>query len=66
MLKCGMLRIRMMSGEEVASMPAVELSDVRTLKQQLNWLHGLPSRFRQRLFLCGTPLDDSANLDSTV
>ncbi|CAE7882527.1 unnamed protein product [Symbiodinium microadriaticum] len=61
-----MLRIRMMSGEEVASMPVVDLSDVKTLKQQLNWLHGLPSRFRQRLFLCGNPLDDSASLDSPV
>ena len=47
-------------------MPAVELSDVKALKQHLNKLHGLPARFRQRLFFGGNPLDDSANLDSPV
>ncbi|OLP87712.1 Ankyrin repeat domain-containing protein 50 [Symbiodinium microadriaticum] len=58
-----MLRIRMLSGEEVAAMPVEELRDVKELKQQLNRLHGLPTRFRQRLFVCGTLLDDSAPLD---
>ena len=61
-----MLRVRMMSGEEVASMPVVEPRDVKALKHQLNQLHGLPARFRQRLFHCGNPLDDSVNLDSPV
>ena len=61
-----MLRIRMLSGEEVASIPVEESSDVKTLKQKLNWVHGLPSRFRQRLFLSGTLLDDSAKLGSPM
>ena len=61
-----MLRIRMLSGEEVAGMPVEELNDVKELKQQLNRLHGLPTRFRQRLFVCGSPLDDSAPLDSPM
>ena len=61
-----MLRIRMLSGEPVASMPVEELSDVKALKQQLNHAHGLPTRFRQRLFLCGSPLDDSAPLNSPM
>ena len=39
-----------------------ELSDVKELKQQLNRLHGLPTRFRQRLFVGGIPLDDSVPL----
>ena len=54
----------MLSGEEVASIPVEEASDVKALKQKLNWLHGLPSRFRQRLFLSGNLLDDSCKLDS--
>ena len=61
-----MLCVRMLSGEQVASMPVEELSDVRALKQQLNDFHGLPTRFRQRLMLCGNPLDDSARLDSPM
>ena len=47
-------------------MPVEELSDVKALKQQLNRAHGLPTRFRQRLFLCGSPLDDSAPLNSPM
>ena len=45
-------------------MPVDSLSDVKALKQDLNRLHGLPPRFRQKLFFRGTPLDDSARLDS--
>ncbi|OLQ04700.1 Cleavage and polyadenylation specificity factor 73 [Symbiodinium microadriaticum] len=44
-----------------------ELSDVRSLKRQLSQLKGLPPRFRQRLFGCGSrgsPLDDDMKLDS--
>ena len=59
-----MLRIRMLSGEDVVSIPVGEVIDVRAMKQRLNALHGLPNRFRQRLFLGGSPLDDSAALSS--
>ena len=61
-----MLRIRMLSGEEVASVPVDQLSNARALKQQLNRMHDLPTRFRQRLFLDGNPLDDSAQLASPI
>ena len=54
----------MMSGEEVASIPVVGLSDVKSLKQQLHRLHRLPARFRQRLFHGGSALHDAAKLDS--
>ena len=59
-----MLRIRMLSGEDVASIPVGEVIDVRAMKQRLNALHGLPNRFRQRLICQGSPLDDSATLSS--
>eukprot|EP00439_Symbiodinium_sp_Y106_P013121 s2957_g1.t3 len=64
-----MLHIRMLSGEEVASIPVEELCDVRSLKRQLNQLKGFPPRFRQRLFGCGSrgsPLDDDTKLDSPM
>ena len=61
-----MLRITMLSGEEVASMPLPDLSDVRALKEQLHRLHGLPTRFRQRLFHCGNPVDDATPLDAAM
>ena len=60
------LRVRMLSGEAVASIPSEELEDVndaRSLKQRLHRLHGLPPRFRQRLFHCGRPLEDMDTLD---
>ena len=46
-----MLHIRMLSGEELASLPVEEVSDVRELKRLLNRRHGQPPRFRQRLLL---------------
>ena len=61
-----MLRIRALSGEEVASIPVEELTDVRELKLKLHRLHGFPTRFKQRLFLRGDPMDDSAELDSPM
>ena len=61
-----MLRVRMLSGDDVASVPLVEVISVRALKQQLNGLHGMPNRFRQRLFSCGSPLDDSEMLSSPL
>ena len=63
-LSTAMLRIRMLSGEDVASIPVGEVIDVRAMKQRLNALHGLPNRFRQRLICQGSPLDDSATLSS--
>ena len=47
-------------------MPLGELSNVRSLKQQLTHLHGLPPRFRQRLLRGGENLDDTAELDSPM
>ena len=61
-----MLHIRMLSGEELGSVPLQDLSDVRSLKQQLSQLHGVPPRFRQRLLLYGKSLDDSFPLDSPL
>ena len=43
-----MLRVHLLSGEEVASVPAEEVRTVRELKQRLHELHGLPPRFQQR------------------
>ena len=61
-----MLRVRTLAGEEVASIPVMELSDVMALKQQLHRLHGLPTRFRQRLFHGSNLLEDAAKLDSPL
>lgn len=65
-----MLHIRMISGQEVASIPVAGLvaSDctVKALKQRLHVVHGLPSRFRQRLLFRGKPLDDSAKVDTPM
>ena len=60
-----MLRIRMLSGEEV-NMPVGEVSCVREAKRRLHQLHGVPPRFRQRLILHGTNLDDAYELDSPL
>ena len=56
----------MMSGQEVATIPFAESGEVRALKQRLHRLHGIPSRFRQRLLCCGDALDDSVKLDSPM
>ena len=61
-----MLRVRMLSGNELVSLPLEELSDVKELKSRLSRIPGLPSRFRQRLSRCGSLLDDSAILDSPL
>ena len=50
----------------MASIPVEELTDVRSLKQQLNRVHGFPTRFRQRLLLGDKPLADSTLLDSPM
>ena len=59
-----MLRITLLSGEELTSLPLTELSDVKALKQRLHQEHGLPPRFRQRLLHEGKTLDDAVALDS--
>ena len=61
-----MLRITLLSGEELASLPLTELSDVKALKQRLHQQHGLPPRFRQRLFHDGSLLDDDFQLDTAM
>ena len=63
----GMLRVtNPLSGEEVASIAAGEVSDVRSLKRRLSQLPGLPPRFRQRLLLDGRGLEDAVMLDSAM
>ena len=57
-----MLRITLLSGEEVTSLALAELSDVKALKQRLHQQHGLPPRFRQRLLHEGNTLDDAVKL----
>ncbi|CAE7675451.1 ANKRD17, partial [Symbiodinium sp. CCMP2456] len=65
-----MLRVRMISGEEVASIPLEEFReepcDVKSLKQRLCQLKEMPPRFRQRLLLQGQTLEDTANLASPM
>ena len=61
-----MLRITLLSGEEVASLPLTELSDVKALKHRLHQQHGLPPRFRQRLLHDGHTLDDAVKLDTAM
>ncbi|CAE7781432.1 NEK1 [Symbiodinium sp. CCMP2592] len=53
-------------GEQVASLPLEELSDVKALKQRLHHCHGLPTRFRQRLLLDGRTLPDDFKLDAPL
>ena len=55
-----------MSGQEVATIPLAEAGEVKALKQRLHRLHGIPSRFRQRLLFCGDALDDSVKQDSSM
>ena len=43
-----------------------ELSDVRSLKRRLNQFHGMATRFRQRFFLRGEILEDTAKLESSM
>ena len=47
-------------------LPLTELSDVKALKRRLHQHHGLPPRFRQRLFNNGEILDDDFQLDSAM
>ena len=61
-----MLRITLLSGEDLTSIPCAELSDVQALKQRLHHQHGLPPRFRQRLLHEGNILDDAFELDSPM
>ncbi|CAE7033669.1 KIDINS220 [Symbiodinium sp. CCMP2592] len=62
-----MLRMRMLSGEEVASVPAgEEVANVRALKLVLNKQHGFAPRFRQRLFLRGDLLEDAFELATSA
>ena len=65
-IRPAMLRITLLSGEEVASLPLAELSDVKALKERLHQQHGLPPRFRQRLLHDGNPLDDAIKLESAM
>ena len=58
-----MLRIRKVSGEELAiALEEDVVFDVRALKQYLNQRHSVLPRFRQKLLLHGHCLEDSATL----
>ena len=61
-----MLQLRMLSGEEVISIPVEEAHDVKALKKRLTQWNGLPPRFRQRVLLNGETLKDTVKLDSTL
>ncbi|CAE7945267.1 Ank1 [Symbiodinium sp. KB8] len=60
-----MLHVWKVSGEELAIIPVEELGSVRSLKQQLQCLCGVP-RFRQRLLVDGAALADDVILDSPI
>ena len=57
----------MLSGEELTTLPLEEVSSVGAVKRCLQERHGLPPRFRQRLFVQGSKenLDDSCEIGST-
>ncbi|CAE7216287.1 ANKRD1 [Symbiodinium sp. KB8] len=61
-----MHRVEMLSGEALSIPVNEEVHDVRGLKQRLNQQHGFPPRFRQRVFLHGQMLEDTATLDSPM
>ena len=61
-----MLRITLLSGKDVASLPLAELSDVKALKQRLYEQHGLPPRFRQKLLHEANTLEDAVTLASVM
>ena len=61
-----MLRITLLSGQELTSIAVEDALDVKALKQRLNKSHGLPPRFRQRLLQEGQTLDDAFQLDSPM
>ena len=63
-----MLRITLLSGGELTSIPFMELSDmdIKALKLRLHQQHGLPPRFRQKLMHSDKPLDDDTELDSVI
>ena len=61
-----MLRITLLSGEELTRLPLAELSDVKALKQRLHQQHGLPPRFRQRLLHEGNTLDNAVKLETEM
>ncbi|CAE7614757.1 kidins220b [Symbiodinium sp. CCMP2592] len=61
-----MLRITLLSGKDVASLPLEELSDVKALKQRLYEQHGLPPRFRQRFLHEENTLEDAVTLASVM
>lgn len=50
----------------MVDIPVRELSDVKSLKQRLQQVHGLPPRFRQRISSRGSILEDTAKLDSSM
>ena len=49
-----MLHVRLVSGQEVATIPMEEVNSVREVKRYLHQHHGLAPRFRQRLMLKGS------------
>ncbi|CAE7876403.1 ANKRD50 [Symbiodinium sp. KB8] len=61
-----MLQVKMLSGEALTSIPVEEVHDVKGLKQHLTQLHGLPPRFRQRVFFHGEILEEDVKLDSSM
>ena len=60
-----MLRIWLSSGEQLAAVPVGEVRDVRSLKQHLHGICGLP-RFRQRLLGEGRSLEDEFELECSL
>ena len=60
-----MLRVYLPSGEELAAIPVETLSDVRSLKGQLEPICGWP-RFRLKLLHDGRTLDDTLPLNSPL
>ena len=60
-----MLHVLMPSGEELAAIPAADLSSVRSLKNDLQKICGVP-RFRQKILHEGTALEEDVCLDVSM
>ena len=58
-----LIRVRQLSGKELAAIPVEELTDVQSLKQHLQQTCGLPPRCRQKLLHDGAALEDDMVLD---
>ena len=61
----GMLHVLIPSGEDLAAIPAADLSTVRNLKHDLHKISGVPP-FRQKILHEGKVLEEDVHLDASM